>query len=143
MIRLYHYSQADFKKDLKRVYSILPKNLKAIKINFVDYGLAGFSSGLYFNYKGLIEKIELKKAFEKYLNKGLTIKEYLIYVILHEFGHYQRHITGKADYNRYRQEDYFFEPKADYIDRQFDYWTKITEEVEAWKFTKKYIKKVI
>lgn len=132
----------EFKRDLKGVYSILPKKLKAIKINLVDYGLANFSSGLNLNYKGLIKEVELKKAFEKYLHKRLTNRHYIIYVILHEYGHAQRHISGQANYKLNRQETYFFTPRENYIDRQIDYWQYVTEEKRAWKFAKKYFKNI-
>ena len=132
----------EFKKDINKIQKILPKKLKAIKINFVSYGLANFSQGLNLNFNGLINETNLKKAFEKYLHKKLNTRQYIIYVILHEFGHAFRHITEQANYNQYRQQSYFLTLDEDYIKRQLNYWHYITEEKYAWQFAKKYIKNI-
>jgi hypothetical protein len=143
MIKLYHYSQADFKRDLKRIYFILPKELKDIKINLITYGNTSFSNGININFLGLSENEDLKIALEFYLHKRLSLRQYIIYCILHEYGHYNRYIQGLNDMRAYREQTYWIDLSNNpYIKRQLDYWRHITEEKEAWKFAKKYINKI-
>jgi len=143
MIKLYHYSQADFKRDLKRIYFILPKELKDIKINLITYGNASFNNGININLAGLKSNEELKQALEKYLHKKLNIREFIIYCILHELGHYNRHIQGLNDMRQYQNQKYWIDVNNEpYIKRQLDYWQFVTEEREAWTFAKRIYKTI-
>ena len=137
------YNIKKFQADITRINKILPKKLREVKINFVDYGTAQAlcAGGININFRGILELKELKEAFEIYLKKKLSLKAFFVLVYLHEAGHTYRHITGQADYERNRRELYFFNEDPDYIKRQLIYWNGITEEKEAWKFAKTYFKK--
>jgi hypothetical protein len=136
------YTQDNFKNDVYRIKKLLPKKLRQFNINFVGYGIANFNNGININLDGIINKIELKKAIELYLKKKLSIRQYVLLVFLHELGHYFNHISGLSNTQLYRQQSYFIEDNLPYIQRQLNYWKKITEEQEAWNFSKKYFSKL-
>jgi hypothetical protein len=139
-----NYTEKKFDQDIIRIKKILPLQLRSITINKVLYGNASFCSGININLQGLKSNTDLKKALELYLHKKLNIREYIIYCLLHEFGHIFRHISGLNNPKLYREQNYWIEVNNNpYITRQLKYWRDVTEETLAWAFVKKYIKRIL
>jgi len=125
---------------------ILPDYLKKVKIEHRKERLMSYSPNknvIYINKKALLGIKEHKTLTERYLNRKLSNKHFIIFCLLHELGHKNNFIFGKDNNDLYEKQGIEAEMIEDYRERNFTYWNNVIEERSAMDFAKEYYFKYI